>query len=170
MNNFYYHVTGRPPTARTDVTDRNMIFYLRHQLRWDQQRIDDFMHGLPQNTNEPHEPWGRQMMHPVAQADNADDGFVDGGDDFAGGNDFPFEPPDEPVQPPNEPVQPPDEPVQPPNEPVQPAAPAAYQGRREVQGPVRRSRRLNQRASKKKAIESIRTKRARLVYKLLFGR
>jgi len=180
----YYHVTGRPPTARTDATDRNMIFFLEHQLRWDRLHIEQFMQEIPPNTNEPQQPWGSQMMN-LGQLDQQgnDDGPPDQPDvdeippnhpdDFAGGGDDDFAPPAVPhLPPPPPPPSPPsdedDESDDEEDDGVPRRAPRQYRG--EPRGPVRRSQRVNQRASKKRAIEKMRTKRSGLLYKFLFGR
>ncbi len=181
----YYHVTGRPPTARTDITDRNMIFFLEHQLHWDRPRIVQFMQGLPANTNEPAQPWGSQFMNlhePQPQQQEQQQPGNDGPpdqpdidqnqpDDFAGGDDDDnFVPPAAAPPPPPPPSDDDDDSDDEEDDGAEAPRRAPRRHRGEPRGPVRRSRRINQRASKKRAIEKMRTKRSGLLYKLLFGR
>jgi hypothetical protein len=170
----YYHVTGRPPTARTVATDRNMIFYLEHQLHWDRERIQAFFQTLPANTNEPNQPWGRQFMNlqqghiPPPPSPPFEGG---GDDDFAGDDDHnnaeaeaeaeAEEEEEDEEEEDEEEEEKNDEPVVHSRRPVR--------RRNEVEY-IRRSQRLNPRKAKMAAIQKLRTKRSRLLYKLWFGR
>ncbi len=60
----YHFVTGRPPMSRTQQTDTNMRFFLKHQRNFTETQIERFMDRLPRANVRIDRPWGSTFMTP----------------------------------------------------------------------------------------------------------